>query len=202
MASDLEERGTHGEEERKPERPARRRSRDSAALGARLVLAIILVGILGFGLWWVITPHDGRIAMLPTPTPTPKAVEATPRPTFTPRPSATKTPLPPPTASATPTTPPIITVGGYVKVTAGLQLRFRSGPGLKYVTWRILPEGEILKVTGGPREADGFRWWLLVDKQGIIGWAVENWLAPTAPPAWTPLPERTPSLEVTATPQG
>ncbi|MFQ6058330.1 MAG: hypothetical protein ACE5MB_05530 [Anaerolineae bacterium] len=199
MTSDFEDREEGGQE---PERKARRGSRDASTLAPRLALAAILLFALVASLWWIITPHDGRLAMLPTPTPTPTQVRATPRPTFTLRPPATETPLPQPTA--TPTLPPTITVGGYVKVagTAGFNLRFRSGPGLNYVTWRIVPEGEILKVTGGPREKDGFRWWRLVDQQGIIGWAVEDWLQPTAPPAWTPLPEKTPSLEITPTPQG
>jgi hypothetical protein len=82
-------------------------------------------------------------------------------------------------------------------------LRFRSGPGLDFVTWRILPEGEILLVTGGPREADGFVWWRAVDQSGIVGWAVEQYLVPTTPPPWTPQPERTPVLPAeTVTPGG
>jgi hypothetical protein len=209
MASDLEERETHGEEERKPERTARKRSRDATSLGARLVLAIILLGILIVAIWRVLTPQDGRMAMVPTPTSTPKAVTATPRPTFTPRPLATETPLPRPTATSTSTTPQAIAEGGYTEVTAERGLRFRYSPTLNSATWRIVPKGEILKVTGGPREVDGCRWWRVVDQKGYIGWAAEQCgpgaetlLSPTVPPAWTPLPEKNPPLDVTATPQG
>jgi len=57
-------------------------------------------------------------------------------------------------------------------------LRFRSGPGLRYVTLKIIPDGEILTVLEGPEEANGYRWWRLQDKTGTIGWGVDNWLQP------------------------
>lgn len=112
--------------------------------------------------------------------------------------SPSATPVPP-----TATLPARVQADVYAKVvgtgTAGL--RFRSGPGQDFVTWRILPEGEILKVTGGPREADGVIWWRALDKTGLVGWAAEQFLVPVEPPAWTPEPERTPDIgKMTLTP--
>jgi len=40
----------------------------------------------------------------------------------------------------------------------------------------------VLEVVGGPQDADGFTWWQLKDVDGSIGWAAEQYLAPTAPP--------------------
>lgn len=132
---------------------------------------------------------------LPTPT-TPVPMEVI---------NESPTPIPPsPTpVLPTPTLPTKVEAGIYAKVvgTGTFGLRFRSGPGGDFVTWRILPEEEILKVTGGPEEADGVIWWRAVDKTGLVGWAAEQYLVPIEPPAWTPEPERTPILtEIVPTP--
>ena len=62
MASDLEERGTSGEEERQPERAARRRSREAAPLAPKLALAAILLLAMIVVIWRVITPQDSVLA--------------------------------------------------------------------------------------------------------------------------------------------
>jgi len=74
-------------------------------------------------------------------------------------------------------------VDGRVRVsgTGEIGLRLRSGPGLDYVTYKIVPEGSVLKVLSGPEEADGFTWWRLEDEDGVVGWAVEEWLEPVPP---------------------
>jgi uncharacterized protein YraI len=95
-------------------------------------------------------------------------------------------------------------VDTYAKVagTGIFGLRLRSGPGENFITWRILPEGEIVKIAGGPEEVDGVVWWRAVDQTGMVGWAAEQYLVPVEPPAWTPAPERTPSpAELTRTPE-
>lgn len=146
------------------------------------------------------------IAELITATPLPAT--ATPVPTqVVVSEAATSIPALPSDTPVVPTAtlPAKVQEGIYAKVagTAAFGLRFRSGPGQDFVTWRILPEGEILKVTGGPKEADGVIWWRAVDRTGIIGWAAEQYLVPVEPPAWTPEPERTPDLtELTPTPVG
>ena len=106
--------------------------------------------------------------------------------------------------TALPTISTKVDTGTYVRVigTGGAGLRFRSGPGQDFVTLRILPEGEVLKITGGPEEADGIIWWRAMDKSGLVGWVPESYVVPVSPPAWTPQPERTPDLrEVTPTPK-
>jgi len=171
---------------------------------ATVALAFIALAILAWFLYPRFTGTPEPVAQVASPTlviplitATPKPVTATsppPASTVTVKPIATATQAPLPTQA--PTIPAKVTSGAYVRVagTGSFGLRMRSGPGMDYVTWRILPEGEVLLVTGGPREADGFVWWRVVDQSGLVGWAVEQYLVPTKPPAWTPQPERTPVI--------
>jgi uncharacterized protein YraI len=91
-------------------------------------------------------------------------------------PLPTNTPLP----TATPTPELEVAVGGRVQVvgTAGTDLRLRAGPGQDYVTFKLLEDGTVLEVIGGPEEGDGFLWWRLKDNTQTIGWAAEEWLEP------------------------
>lgn len=144
------------------------------------------------------------IAEFITATPIPASPTAVPTRTVSEAPTPTPVPPSPTSIPPTPTLPAKVQSGIYAKVagTGPDGLRFRSGPGLDYITWRILPEGEILKITGGPEEADGIIWWRALDKTGLVGWATERFLVPVEPPAWTPEPERTPDLtEITSTPE-
>jgi len=102
------------------------------------------------------------------------------------------------------TIPVKVGIGAYVRVagTGGIGLRFRSGPGVDYITWRIIPDGEILYITGGPEMANGVAWWRAVDQTGLVGWAAERSMVPVKPPAWTPQPDRTPDVrELIPTPE-
>jgi hypothetical protein len=153
------------------------------------------------------------VASLITATPMPATATTAPAaaaPTVTQAatsvPLATESPgVPTPTQPpATATIPVRIGEGAYAEVagTDGLGLRFRSGPGGDFVTWRILPEGEALLITGGPEDDGEVIWWRAVDRTGIVGWAAEQFLVPVAPPDWTPEPERTPDVtELTVTPE-
>lgn len=158
-----------------------------------LGMACLAVGlILGWLLW---TPGASPETPTPSPTATVPANTATftrtpPAPTAT----ATQTPLPTstPTSTLTPTetgtplptetpTPELtITVGGRVKVgdTGGANLRLRAGPGSDFITFKIIEDGAILEVLGGPEKADGHVWWRLKDSAGVIGWAAADWLIP------------------------
>ncbi len=136
---------------------------------------------------------------LPTPTAPPAPTRAASEAPTTMPASPSATAIPP-----TPTLPAKVQAGVYAKVvgTGSTGLRFRSGPGQDFITWRILSEGEILKVTGGPREADGVIWWRALDKTGLVGWSAEQFLVPVEPPAWTPEPERTPNIrQMTPSPE-
>jgi hypothetical protein len=180
-----------------------------ATAGLGLIALAILI--------WFLYPRFSAPPQ-PAPTETPgtviaELVTATPLPTATTAPLPTKAvsqapttiPTSPPATAIlpTPTLPVKVQAGVYAKVvgTGTFGLRLRSGPGQDYVTWRILPEGEILKITGGPEEADGVIWWRAQDKTGLVGWTAEQYLVPVEPPAWTPEPERTPDIrKMTLTP--
>lgn len=84
-----------------------------------------------------------------------------------------------PTVAFAPSPVPI-TVGAGVEV-AGVgdqELNIRNLPGLtgSQILFRA-PEGSPLDIIGGPREADGFSWWKVRDRQfQVEGWAVANYL--------------------------
>ncbi len=103
-------------------------------------------------------------------------------PTRTPLPTPTVTPTPQPTASPT---PGIIAIGTFVKVAAsGPQgLSFRKDPGLQTERLKYLPEGTVLRVVDGPRDADNLRWWKLQSRTDAndVGWAAADYLVLTTP---------------------
>jgi hypothetical protein len=80
--------------------------------------------------------------------------------------------------------PEEIAIGTYVQVsgTKGNDLSFRDGPSTSHVRLNIVAEGSVLKVLDGPVEADGYVWWQLQDiSDGVVGWAVADYLEPTVP---------------------
>ena len=93
--------------------------------------------------------------------------------------------VPPPSLSTpVPTVPQEIAIGVHVQVsdTGGGDLSFRAGPGTDYARLKIVTEGTVLKVLDGPSEADGYVWWRLQDvSDGMVGWAVADYLEPTVP---------------------
>jgi hypothetical protein len=110
------------------------------------------------------------------------APAATPRPTWTPFPSPTPTP---PEPTPTPTLPASVQVGIFVKVTGAVDqgLSFRKAPGLQAERIRFLPEGAVMRVIGGPAEANGLTWWQLEDpRDGEQGWAAGAYLVPSYGP--------------------
>ncbi len=68
---------------------------------------------------------------------------------------------------------------GYMRVrdTKGEGLQLREGPGSAFATVHLLPEEALVKVMGGPVEADGYRWWQLT-YEGLEGWSAGAWLQP------------------------
>lgn len=135
-----------------------------------LVTALL---ICGGGFYQLQRSMAGALSGPPTPTP---------RPTWTPSPRPSPTPMEP---TPTPTLPAAVQVGIFVRVTgAGEQgLSFRKAPGLQAERIRFLPEGAIMRVIGGPQEADGLTWWQLEDPQtGEQGWAAGPYLTPSYGP--------------------
>jgi hypothetical protein len=120
----------------------------------------------------------------PTSAPLPEGetgAEATPTPMMD---QSTPVPLPS-TSTPVPAVPAGIAIGIHVKVsgTRGNDLSFRAGPSTNHARLKIVAEGSILKVLDGPVEADnGYVWWQLQDvSDGVVGWAVADYLEPTVP---------------------
>ncbi|MCD6518957.1 MAG: hypothetical protein J7M05_03415 [Anaerolineae bacterium] len=74
--------------------------------------------------------------------------------------------------------------GGYspsgesgLKVIAPIGLRLRSGPGLWYPVWRIVPYGTVLQPTGLTQWSGGLQW-TQVAIDGIYLWAASMYLTP------------------------
>jgi len=164
-------------EEEEVERQTRARGRRGLPLWPLVVILLLILAVF-IALWNPFAPSP-----LPTPEIIPTLTPALP--TLPPPPTSTPTPRPTPT----PTLPAEVTVGGYVKVVgAGAdQLSYRSGPGMNYARLKLVEDGTILKVLGGPeKDPEGGIWWRLEDPAEDdadlkIGWAAEEFLKPTLP---------------------
>jgi hypothetical protein len=81
----------------------------------------------------------------------------------------------------TPSTPAarVLSLGSQALVvdTGGVGVRLRSGPGLSSAKLTVLPEGTALKIVGGPRDSDGYRWWE-VRGNNVSGWVAGEFLTP------------------------
>lgn len=152
-----------------------RRYLNLRVIGAAIVFAVALSSI-SVVIVWLTRPGPGITAsgtavlhIIPLPTATQVINTATPTIGLTP--SADAPPSPPPGE---------IMVGAFVQVTGtgGDGLRVRSQPGLDGDVLFLGLEDEVFRVDGGPQEADGFFWWLLVAPydETIQGWAVSNYL--------------------------
>ena len=138
-----------------------------------LVFALIMVGVFITLLWGLRpapSPQKAATAILnviPLPTNTPLAP-----PTAVPTLAATLPPTP---------MPGTISKGVYVQITGtGTDgLRIRDNPGLNGKVKFVGIEAEVFQVLDGPRDIDGYTWWLLVAPydETVQGWAVANYLA-------------------------
>ena len=131
----------------------------------------------------VLSLAEGPVLPSPTSVPLPEGeteVEATPNPVM-----VQSTPVPaPPTPTPVPAVPAEIAIGIHVKVsgTGGSDLSFRNGPSSNYARLKIVAENSVLRVLDGPVEADDYVWWQLQDvSDGVVGWAVADYLEPTVP---------------------
>ncbi len=167
-----------------------------------LNLQVIATGLLVLALLaiaWLFLADSGQEPASATATPQLVGAQAALALTRTVAPSAQPTAA---TPSLVPAAPAVATVpgsspagttgivsGGFVRVqgtdTYGLRLRY--GPGPDYATIRIVSEGEVFRVLGGPESAPPDTFWRVQDAAGNIGWAAGAYLAPTAAPAlWSP----------------
>lgn len=128
-------------------------------------------------------------ASLPTPTIIRLTAPATAEPSPTsPQPSPTAiptfTPKPTPDVSIAPDE---ITVGFYAEVanTDGIGVSLRGGPSTDNSRLFTVPEGTILLVIDGPREANDFTWWQVRLDDGSEGWVAGDFIIPAAAPGDT-----------------
>jgi len=155
-----------------------------------IVLVIIVLALLARAC------GGGKEKATPTAVPSPTAAML---PTFTPTPGADLLPTeelgtgeqPPAGGEGTPEAPsqPAATsqpsggklgIGQTVVVTdtGKNKLSFRAGPGTTYEIIRLIKDGTQLTIIGGPKDADGYTWWQMKTNDGLVGWAVEDYLEP------------------------
>ncbi len=149
-----------------------------------LAIAVMILPLLACG------------SFAPRPTPTP-----TWTPTFTATPTFTPTPIPPPPTSTptptplpptpTPTPPPRLEPNSIGWVIPGRLVNVRAEPGARAALVGKIAGGAIVNVWEGPVEKDGYRWWKVDDRYGLVGWIAEGngqdvWLVPL--PKATPTP--------------
>ncbi|MFN2147204.1 MAG: hypothetical protein ACK2T2_02340 [Anaerolineales bacterium] len=139
-------------------------------LGLVLLVALTVVGIFTRFQEGALAPLEPEITVVPLPSPT----ATVPLPTATPTPDWTPTPVPPPQLEGSYSPGDLVQVFG----TGGDGLRFRNQPGLNSTIAFLGVENEVFEVRNGPREADGYEWWYLVNPYSTdkAGWVVGNYL--------------------------
>lgn len=181
---------------RKPEteltNPRPRRQREGSRepipwlwLGLGVVVTIIAI-FVALSLANAFLEREPLMTSLPTPTiirltapatavPSPTSPQPSPTaiPTFTPRPT--------PDVSIAPEE---ITVGFYAEVanTDGIGVSLRGGPSTDHSRLFTVPEGTVLLIIDGPREANDFVWWQVRLSDGSEGWVAGDFIIPAAEP--------------------
>lgn len=122
------------------------------------------------------TPPPATATPVSTPT---RATTRTPTPTHTPPPASA------PTATFTPTAVPgeALVAGQPARIVAPQGVNIRSEPRTGARRLGRLGTGVRVTVQEGPVEADGYRWWKVVDSAGTAGWIADGdgqttWLTP------------------------
>ena len=160
-------------------------------LSMGILSVVLVIGVVALALLALFRPtptatptlSTAEEPVLPAPTSAPllegeTGAEDTPTPVM-----AQDTPVSP-LLTPVPAAPAEIAIGIYVKVsgTGGSDLSLRAGPNTNHARLKVVAEGSVLKVLDGPSEADGYIWWQLQDvSDGMVGWAVANYLEPTVP---------------------
>lgn len=172
--------------------PRQRRQRESSRepipwlwLGMGLIVTIVAI-IVAISLANAFLEREPLVTSLPTPTIIRLTAPATAEPSPTsPQPSPTAiptfTPRPTPDVSIAPAE---ITVGFYAEVanTDGIGVSLRGGPSTDHSRLFTVPEGTVLLVIDGPREANDFVWWQVELDDGELGWVAGDFIIPAAEP--------------------
>lgn len=121
------------------------------------------------------------------------ACGTSPQPTSSVAPGTSPAQGGPSTGTAVPSAPAEGSIGpsSVLQVVAD-DLRLRAEPNTTAALVAAMPRGHVTRVESGPVEADGFRWWELVDADGVTGWAADGdgadpWLASAGGTAAEPL---------------
>lgn len=171
------------EDPEKKQKPHARRKRLALppwALLAILVAGVILLCVLLVLIVQAIRGGDERGEPTPAATVTaavtPSATVALIVPTLAVTPTDTVV-LPVITPEETPSSGKMAP-GALVNVagTAGGGLNLRQQPSTYAKVMINAKEGTVLTVLEGPKEADGYVWWMVRAPDGTEGWAAENWL--------------------------
>ena len=127
-----------------------------------LILAVVSAVVLAGGY-----VYAGEVESTPTQ-------RLLPLQTFTPTPGTVATPGSPSEVEAASDE---LAIGDTAVVTnAAGGLNMRAGAGTGHARTKTLPEGSVLEVIGGPREANGYTWWQVRDEAGVSGWVADEWL--------------------------
>jgi len=105
-------------------------------------------------------------------------------PTATEEPTATATaevtaPEATPEATVTPEVDSTALVAGVtaeVSGTGAQGLRIRAAAGLSAASLKVVPEGTVLTILGGPESVDDYEWYHVRDEYGVEGWVAGDWL--------------------------
>ena len=139
-------------------------------LGLVLLIVLTAIGVISRNQEGTLLQLQPEITIVPLPSPTPTKRQ----PTSTPTPDWTPTPVPPPQIEGSYVNGDLVQIFG----TGGDGLRLRNQPGLNSTIAFLGVENEVFEVRNGPREADGYEWWYLVNPYSSdkAGWAVGNYL--------------------------
>jgi hypothetical protein len=160
-----------------------------------LVLVILVVAGITCGLWGVVLISRGEGSTDTGPTPTPIVVIITATATLEAASPITQppggggtfpAPITPTVGGQAPTDSPTIgpsipiVLGSTIMIsgTGGDGLSVRQGPGVDYAYLFVAKDGDQFLVQDGPREANGYTWWYIVDPKdpNRFGWAVETFM--------------------------
>ena len=154
---------------------------------------LIIIGLVGLGVINIIrkqsiTPTPSTIPGLAPTQPVADTTPGNPTPTIPPvvtlEPTATLTPTLTPTVAP----PTALEPGVYARVinTEGSGLSLRAGPGTNNARLGVAADESFVVILDGPRADENlqeFVWWFVRDETGIEGWAVQDFLEPSLPPA-------------------